>query len=136
MRRNKVFESYRRGQVVFADLGYSDEGVQGGIRPCVIVSCDKSNHFKAPQITVCPLSSKIKENKVHVQLHPLDVNGYHLRQISDMLPEDIQTIAKKRVRGTIGFIENKSEIMKKRNAALIMQLRLGDDEDGEYSKTR
>lgn len=60
MRRNRVYESYRRGQVVFADLGYSDEGVQGGIRPCVVVSCDKSNHFRSPHITVCPLTSYAK----------------------------------------------------------------------------
>lgn len=36
-------------------------GVQGGIRPGIVVSCDASNHGGAPQISVVPLSSKLKE---------------------------------------------------------------------------
>jgi len=124
--RSRHYESYRRGQVIYVDFGYKVSGVQGGIRPCVVVSCNRSNHIKSPHITVCPLSTKLKENRVHVKIHPLDVNGYHLREISDLLPEDIQTVSKKAVRGTIGFIDKGSDVMKKINVALIMQLELGE----------
>ncbi len=134
MRNKAIYKSYKRGQVVYADFGHRASGVQSGIRPCVVISCDRSNHCRAPQITVCPLSTKNKPNRVHVQIHPLDVNGYHLRKISDFLPEDMQTISKKDVRGIIGFIQKDSEIMKKINAAIIMQLGLAEMEVGKYGE--
>lgn len=86
----KNYGKYKRGDVVYADFGHNPPGVEGGIRPCVIVSCDASNHNGAPMVTVCPLSSKIKPIPVHVQIKPNDVRGYRLKTISDFLPEDIR----------------------------------------------
>lgn len=122
MKRKKQYKTYKRGQVLFADLGKRHPGVEGGIRPCVVVSCDESNHSGAPQITVCPLSSKLKNIPVHVQIKPEDVKGYSLRTVSDLLPEDIQTIPKSAVIGEVGYIAADSEVMTKINDALIMQL--------------
>ena len=124
MNDKKKYKAYKRGQVLFADLGKRSPGVEGGLRPCVVVSCDKSNHSGAPQITVCPLSSKLKKIPVHVQIRPEDVKGYSLRAVSDLLPEDMQTIPKAAVRGELGYIVADSEIMAQINAALIMQLGL------------
>ena len=104
MENKKKYDVFKKGQVIYADFGKKPPGVEGGLRPCVVVSCNESNHSRAPQITVCPLSSKIKKIPVHVVIQPLDVSGYHLRTVSDLLPEDIQTIPKLAVRGTIGFI--------------------------------
>lgn len=120
----KVYRSYKRGQVIYADLGRRESGVEGGIRPCIVVSCNESNHSRAPQITVCPLSSKLKNIPVHVQIKPQDVSGYHLKSISDVLPEDIQTIPKSAVRGQLGYIDVDSKIMKEIDKALILQLGL------------
>ena len=127
MQDKQKYRGYKRGQIVFADLGKRPPGVEGGIRPCVIVSCDESNHSGAPQITVCPLSSKLKNIPVHVQIKPEDVNGYSLKTVSDLLPEDIQTISKKAVLGEIGYIAADSEVMAKINAVLIRQLNLSVD---------
>ena len=127
MQDKQKYRVYKRGQIVFADLGKRPPGVEGGIRPCVIVSCDESNHSGAPQITVCPLSSKLKNIPVHVQIKPEDVNGYSLKTVSDLLPEDIQTISKKAVLGEIGYIAADSEVMAKINAVLIRQLNLSVD---------
>lgn len=110
--------------VLFADLGKRPPGVEGGLRPCVVVSCDESNHSRAPQITVCPLSSKLKKIPVHVQIKPEDVKGYSLRTVSDLLPEDMQTIPKSAVRGELGYIASDSAIMTQINNALLMQLGL------------
>lgn len=124
MNDKKKYKAYKRGHVLFADFGKRSPGVEGGLRPCVVVSCDKSNHSGAPQITVCPLSSKLKKIPVHVQIRPEDVKGYSLRAVSDLLPEDMQTISKSAVRGELGYIAADSEIMVQINNALIMQLGL------------
>ena len=109
------------------DFGPQPPGVQGGIRPSVVVSRNESNHAYAPQITVCPLSSKLKDKKVHVRLKPHDVNGYHLKKESDILPEDVQTVPKKVVRGSIGYVNE--EKMQELNQALKIQFGLEEDEN-------
>ena len=124
MKDKKRYKAYKREQVLFADLGKRPPGVEGGIRPCVVVSCDESNHSGAPQITICPLSSKLKNIPVHVQIKPEDVKGYSLRTVSDLLPEDIQTIPKSAVMGELGYIVAGSNVMGLINKALIMQLGL------------
>ena len=124
MREKKVYKTYKKGQVVYADLGKKPPGVEGGLRPCVVVSRDASNHSRSPQITVCPLSSKLKDILVHVRIKPEDVDGYHLQTVSDFMPEDMQTIPKSAVRGTIGYIGMESEVMKVIDMVLITQLGL------------
>ena len=124
MKDKKRYKAYKRGQVLFADLGKRPPGVEGGIRLCVVVSCDESNHSGAPQITVCPLRSKLKNIPVHVQIKPEDVKGYSLRTVSDLLPEDIQTIPKSAVMGELGYIVADSNVMGLINKALMMQLGL------------
>ena len=124
MEKKRYYKPYKRGQVVYVDFGWQPNGVQGFLRPAVVVSADASNHCRAPQITVCPLSSKLKDIKVHVQIHPLDVNGLHLQKISDFMPEDMQTVPKSSIRGTIGYITVNSKVMDKINKALLTQLDL------------
>ena len=52
MKKKNYFREYKRGQVVYVDFGFQPNGVQGFIRPAVVVSCDASNHSRAPQVTV------------------------------------------------------------------------------------
>lgn len=124
MQSKKKYKTYKRGQVLFADFGKRPPGVEGGIRPCVVVSCNESNHSGAPQITVCPLSSKLKKISVHVQIKPEEVRGYSLKTVSDLLPEDIQTIPKSAVVGELGYITDGSSVMQRIDCALSMQLGL------------
>lgn len=126
MRDKSKYKAYKRGQVLFVDLGKRPHGVEGGLRPCVVVSCNESNHCGAPQITVCPLSSKLKKIPVHVQIQPEDVKGYSLKAVSDMLPEDIQTVSKSDVRGELGYISGGTSVMEQINRALIKQLGLSE----------
>ena len=100
------------------------DGVQGGIRPGIVVSCDASNHGGAPQISVVPLSSKLKDNPVHVIVEPSEIRGYALSNRSDFMPEDIQTLNKGCVRFKSGYIPGESEIREAMDRAMIMQLNL------------
>lgn len=136
MNDKKKYKAYKRGQVLFVDFGKRPPGVEGGLRPCVVVSCNKSNHAGAPQITVCPLSSKLKQIPVHVQIKVDDVKGYSLKTVSDMLPEDIQTIPKAAVRGELGYISERAPVMQKINRALRMQLGLTRDENTDYGEEK
>lgn len=136
MNDKKKYKAYKRGQVLFVDFGKRPPGVEGGLRPCVVVSCNKSNHAGAPQITVCPLSSKLKQIPVHVQIKVDDVKGYSLKTVSDMLPEDIQTIPKAAVRGELGYISERAPVMQKINRALRMQLGLTRDENIDYGEEK
>lgn len=95
MKKNKKhYDKYKKFDVVYADFGRNPHGVQGGIRPGIVVSCDASNHGGAPQISVVPLSSKLKDNPVHVIVEPSEIRGYALSNRSDFMPEDIQTLNK------------------------------------------
>lgn len=72
------YGKYNKFDVVYADFGKNPHGIQGGIRPGIIISCDASNHDGAPQVSVVPLSSKLKDIPVHVILNPKDVSGFGL----------------------------------------------------------
>lgn len=110
--------------VVVRSLNEITDGVQGGIRPGIVVSCDASNHGGAPQISVVPLSSKLKDNPVHVIVEPSEIRGYALSNRSDFMPEDIQTLNKGCVRFKSGYIPGESEIREAMDRAMIMQLNL------------
>lgn len=55
----RKYGKYNKFDVVYADFGKNPHGIQGGIRPGIIISCDASNHDGAPQVSVVPLSSKL-----------------------------------------------------------------------------
>lgn len=65
---------------------------------------------------------------MHQQLTVIDnvkiKTGMHLQKISDFMPEDMQTVSKSAVRGTIGYITVSSKIMDEINKSLITQLDL------------
>lgn len=124
MSKKRFYRTYKRGEVVYVDFGWKPHGVEGSIRPAVVVSSNASNHKRAPQVTVCPLSTKLKDIRVHVKIHPLDVSGYHLRSVSDFMPEDIQTVSKSAIRGRVGYITVDSDIMNEIDRALVTQLGL------------
>ncbi len=123
MSRTK-YDSYKKFDVVCADFGDNLPGVQGGVRVGVVVSCDASNHAGAPQVSIVPLTSKLKNIPVHVQLSPDDVIGYPLKTVSDFMPEDIQTLAKSCIKRKNGYVSRTSDVRDEMDRALIRQLDL------------
>lgn len=53
----RSYGEYNKFDVVYADFGRNPHGVEGGVRPGVIISCDAGNHDRAPQVSVVPLST-------------------------------------------------------------------------------
>ena len=109
-KNKKVYKKYNKIDVVYADFGHNPHGVESGVRPGIIISCDASNHARAPQVSVVPLSSKIKDIPVHVIVNPSDVRGYNLRKQSDFMPEDAQTLSKGCIRSKSGYIPKHSAV--------------------------
>lgn len=122
--KKRSYGRYNKFDVVYADFGGKVHGVQGGIRPGIIISCDASNHDGAPQVSIVPLSSQLKKNPVHVQIGSADVKGYGLKNRSDFMPEDMQTLAKGSIRGKIGYIPKELAVREEIDRALIRQLDL------------
>lgn len=58
------YGKYNKFDVVYADFGKNPHGIQGGIRPGIIISCDASNHDGAPQVSVVPLICIVTEGQV------------------------------------------------------------------------
>ncbi|MDO4649559.1 MAG: type II toxin-antitoxin system PemK/MazF family toxin [Eubacteriales bacterium] len=118
------YESYNKFDVVFADFGCNPNGVEGGKRPAVIVSCDASNHGGAPQVSLVPLSTKLKNIPVHVLIRPEDARGDCIKKYSHFMPENIQTIPKRHIQDKRGFIPESSRIREQIDRALIAQFDL------------
>ena len=109
----RKYGKYNKFDVVYADFGKNPHGIQGGIRPGIIVSCDASNHDGAPQVSVVPLI-----------LNPKDVSGFGLSKISDFMPEDAQTISKGCIRAKSGTVIEDSGVREEIDRALIRQFDL------------
>ena len=106
----RKYGKYNKFDVVYADFGKNPHGIQGGIRPGIIISCDASNHDGAPQVSVV--------------LNPKDVSGFGLSKISDFMPEDAQTISKGCIRAKSGTVIEDSGVREEIDRALIRQFDL------------
>lgn len=113
----------RRGDIIYVNLGqHKGSAVASGIRPCFVLSNDKSSWF-SKTLCVCPITTKFKNNPVHVKVVPEDVIGF-LEKESEILPEQVITIDKRNVMSKVGHFPKDSEVMKKINYAVCLQFGL------------
>lgn len=83
-----------RGSIYMADLGYTEFGIQSGIRPVYIVQNNVGNE-RSTSLVVIPLTTKSKNNQcTHVKLTKQDDN---MREDSKVICEQITTISKRRL---------------------------------------
>lgn len=123
-KHNSVF---KRGDIVYASLGnYPGSSKQSGDRPCLVVSSTKNN-IVSPVMTVCPITTKLRNNPVHIRITPDDVQGY-LQKESDIMVEQLTVIDKKNVISKYGYA--KPELMEQVNDVLRRHLYLTVD-DGD-----
>ena len=95
-----------RGVIAMVDLGESKGSVQGGLRPCVIVSNSASCKY-SPVVICVPLSSNINKKKLptHAIIKPNPRNN-RLKRASIVLCEQIMTITKDSIRFVTGKMES------------------------------
>lgn len=87
----------RRGDLVTVAL----QGDYGKPRPALVIQSSLfSDH---PSVTVLPLSSDLRETPIfRVRVLPDPANGLHVP--SDVMVDKLHTIARDKIRETLGFI--------------------------------
>ncbi|PIH61535.1 type II toxin-antitoxin system PemK/MazF family toxin [Paenibacillus sp. LK1] len=115
-RRGAEAKTIKRMEVWEVDLPAGDGSVQGGHRPCVVISNDMGNKY-SPVVIVVPLtSSKLKKRMpTHVFV---DANECGVFNDSTALCEQVLTVKKERLQYKI-FEMPKNYIGKIRNAINI-----------------
>lgn len=94
----------KRNMIVMAELN-SEGSVQGGFRPCVVISNDKANTY-SPILIVVPVTSQNKKYiPTHVSLEPNTQNGLQAR--STVLAEQLLTIPKSKVKAIVGALSER-----------------------------
>ena len=97
-----------RGSIIMVDLPMSNNSIQGGLRPCLVVSNNKGNQY-SPVLIVVPITSRQtkKPMPTHFHIEPSLMNGLTKKSIA--LAEQIITIGKEMVVDVIGEL-NLSEM--------------------------
>lgn len=109
-----------RLDLYWVNLGEQRGHIQGGMRPCVVVSNNKANTF-SPVVTVVPVTTKTKKMlPTHVSLTRGKAG---IEADSTILLEQNIPINKSQLMEYIGKIDD-IEIIKKINQAISLQLGL------------
>jgi mRNA interferase MazF len=97
-------------EIWLADLNPTKGSEQKGLRPVVIISGNVLNKYM-DIIIACPLTTKIKNYKGNLVLHPNTSNG--LSEKSEIITFQIRSISKQRLVKNLGTITNTQlEILK------------------------
>ena len=94
---------YSRGEIWMVDLNPTKGREQSGIRPALIISDDNFNQGPAELLIVLPITSKNKNQPLHIEILPQQ-SGLH--EISYIKCEDIKSISKERCIKRIGKASN------------------------------
>jgi mRNA interferase MazF len=74
---------------------------QAGARPALVVSVDKFNHGPAELVIVLPITSKNKNQPIHVSLKPPEGG---VSTVSFIKCEDIRAVSKQRLKRFLGTV--------------------------------
>ena len=113
-----MMETYKRGEIYFADLSPVVGSEQGGIRPVLIIQNDVGNKF-SPTVIVSAITSQLSKAKLPTHIE-LSSQKYHLPKDSVVLLEQIRTLDKRRLKEKISNID--SFKMKEVDKAILISL--------------
>ena len=102
-------ETYRRGDMYYADLGQGIGSEQKGIRPVIIIQNDVGNKH-SPTVIIAAVTSKAHA-KAKQPTHCCIDAGNGLELPSIVLLEQIRTIDKRRLREHMGRLDDKQMSM-------------------------
>lgn len=113
-------QTYKRGDIYFADLGSGIGSEQMGYRPVVIIQNDTGNKH-SPTVIVAAVTSKV-DAKVKQPTHCFIGTEYGLDLPSVILLEQIRTLDKQRLEKYVGTLSDKH--LKDLNHALAISIGL------------
>ena len=88
-----------RGDVWLIDLAKTVGREQTALRPALVVSVDKFNHGPADLVIILPITSKSKNQPIHVPLKPPEGG---LSMLSFIKCEDARSVSKQRLKQFYG----------------------------------
>jgi mRNA interferase MazF len=94
-RRPKI----KRGEVYMGDLDPVMGHEQGGRRPFMVISIDQMNRSPASMAIAVPLTTRDRQNKVHVRVEPPEAG---LEKVSFAMPEMVRSVSAIRLQHRLG----------------------------------
>ena len=114
-----MLNKFKRGSVYWYDFGHHEDNLQGGKRPCIIISNDKGNMF-GPTVQVLPLTTQKDNLPFHRHLILNGTDNY-------TCVEQITTVCKNKLFSYLGILQESD--MKIVNDAIREQFSLLQNED-------
>lgn len=111
-------ESFKRGELYFADLSPVVGSEQGGVRPVLIIQNDVGNKY-SPTVIIAAITSQINKAKLPTHIE-LSADKYGLPKDSVVLLEQVRTLDKRRLKEKIGVVDGAK--MKSVDNALLISL--------------
>ena len=110
---------YKRMEIYMVNLGLKMGSVQGGIKPCVVISNDVGNEYSTI-LKVIPLTSKKFDRDKPMPTHVVIEKGIgNLRTNSIAMCEQEQTISQSQIQFKIGKLENQGLIKQIEDCMMI-----------------
>lgn len=116
MREEKI--GIRQWNVYLADLNTRYKAEPGKVRPVVVIQTEMLNNAH-PATIICPISTNIQPKVALLRVH-LKEKEAGLRQVSDILIDQIRAIDNSRFRKHLGTLDNFSILKLKENLNLIL----------------
>ena len=113
----------RRGDIFYADLSPVVGSEQGGLRPVLIIQNDIGNRY-SPTVIAAAITSQLTKAKLptHIDVY---ADRFGLAKDSVILPEQIRTIDKRRLKEKMGHLDD--SVMQRVNEAISVSIGLGGD---------
>ena len=108
----------RKWNVYLADLNPRYKAEPGKVRPVVVIQTDMLNN-NHPTTIICPISTNVQPKVSLLRVH-LKEKEAGLRQVSDVLIDQVRAIDNSRFRKHLGVLDNSSIFKLKENLALIL----------------
>jgi mRNA interferase MazF len=108
-----------RGDVWSINLDPTVGREQAGMRPALVVSVDKFNHGPADLVIVLPITSKNKNQPLHVPIRPPDGG---LSVLSFIKCDDVRSVSKQRLRQPYGKVSAQTMADVERRLRILLNL--------------
>jgi mRNA interferase MazF len=92
---------------------------QAGTRPALVVSVDKFNHGPADLVVVLPITSKNKNQPIHVPVKPPEGG---LSMLSFIKCDDIRLVSKQRLKQFYGTVSAQTMADVERRIRILLNL--------------
>ena len=108
----------KKWNVYLTDLNPGYNAEPGKVRPAVVVQTDLLNNTH-PTTIICPITTKVQTKSSLLRVHIKKTEG-GLKQVSDILVDQIRAIDNRRFQKRLGVLDNSSIVKLKECLNLIL----------------